>query len=125
MTRQSRRAPWRVWANSRLRTPEEFFRNYLASESAPTASKVAAIEALGSAQGDVAPFLLSLLNDSSPDIRAAAAWALSSVDLGDAGPQLASFLNQETEAKVRARLYQALENSGTGFANELLAAVPK
>jgi HEAT repeat protein len=90
---------------------EQFFSSYLASEDVSAESKVAAIEALGSAPGDVVPFLLKYLNDPDADMRAAAAWALNTAgDTSDIGPQLTAALKQETDPNVRARIYQALEN---------------
>jgi len=51
---------------------QEFFRTYLNSPDVPAASKVLAIEAIRDADGDVAPFLSTYLNDSNPAVRAAA-----------------------------------------------------
>lgn len=90
---------------------EQFFSSYMSSQEVSAESKVAAIEALGNAEGDVAPFLLKYLADPDADLRAAAAWALSTSDsAGDIGPQLTDALKQETEPAVRTRIYQALEN---------------
>jgi HEAT repeat protein len=90
---------------------EHFFSGYISSQDVSAESKVAAIEALGNAQGDVAPFLLKYLGDPDEDLRAAAAWALSSSDsTGDIGSQLTDALKQETDPNVRTRIYQALEN---------------
>ena len=55
---------------------EEFFRNYLNSSTVPPESKVLAIESVRDAEGDVTPFLSNYLNDSNPDVRAAAKEAL-------------------------------------------------
>lgn len=55
---------------------EEFFRNYLNSPSVPPASKVLAIEAITDAEGNIGSFLSNYLNDSNPDVRAAAKKAL-------------------------------------------------
>lgn len=90
---------------------EGFFSSYLSSPEVPADSKVEAIEALGDAPGDVAPFLLKYLGDQDTDLRAAAAWALStSESADDIGPQLMDALNQETDPNVRTRIYQALGN---------------
>jgi HEAT repeat protein len=52
---------------------QEFFRNYLNSPDVPAESKVLAIESVRDAEGDnVVPFLSTYLNDSNPDVRAAA-----------------------------------------------------
>jgi HEAT repeat protein len=89
---------------------EIFFSSYLASQDTPAESKVAAIEALGNAQGGVSPFLLKYLGDPDADLRGAAAWALTAGgDTNDAGPQLTAALQQEADPKVRAQIYQALE----------------
>jgi len=87
----------------------DFFRQYLEAPDTPADAKVSALEALGNAPDEVAPFLLKYASDSDPDIRAAAAWALnSSENTTPIGPQLVDWLKQESSAEVRARLYQAL-----------------
>lgn len=90
---------------------EIFFTSYLTSQDAPDESKIAALEALGNAQGDVSPFLLKYLDNPDADLRAAAAWALTTAGgASAAGPQLTAALQQETDPNVRAQLYQALQN---------------
>jgi len=59
---------------------EDFFRNYLNSPDVPADAKVLAIEAVRDADGDVAPFLSTYLNDANPDVRAAAKSALDFLD---------------------------------------------
>ncbi|MGO8700923.1 MAG: HEAT repeat domain-containing protein [Limisphaerales bacterium] len=94
---------------------ETFFTSYLASQDAPDESKVAALEALGNAQGDVSPFLLKYLGNPDADLRAAAAWALTAIGgASDAGPQMAAALQQEADPNVRAQLYQALDTQAGG-----------
>ena len=51
---------------------QEFFRTYLNSPDVPPASKVLAIQSLQDADGDVAPFLSTYLNDPNPAVRVAA-----------------------------------------------------
>jgi HEAT repeat protein len=88
-----------------------FFQNYLRSPTVPSDLRVAAVEALAQAQGDPTAFLLSMVSDQNPDVRNAAAWALSATDAtGSAGPQLLGLLQAESDPGVRARLYQALGN---------------
>ena len=102
---------------------EDFIRGYLEAEGVPAELKAAAVEALGNAEGNVAPFLLNLLNHPEAELRAAAAWALTTVGAGDVGAQLAAFLKQEPDARVRTRLYQALANGGANQAGAVLALV--
>lgn len=103
---------------------EQFFSSYLASEDVPAESKVAAIEALGNAPGNVVPFLLKYLNDPDADMRAAAAWALNTAgDTSDIGPQLMDALKQETDPNVRARIYQALGNQSGADPQAILPLV--
>jgi HEAT repeat protein len=65
---------------------EAFFRDYLNSPTATPESKVLAIEAITDAEGDVAPFLKNYLNDPNPDVRAAAAAAVSTLVPGSSVP---------------------------------------
>jgi len=103
---------------------ESFFSSYLAAGDVPDESKVAAIEALGNAQGDSSPFLLEFLVDPNADLRAAAASALAIAGGASAvGPQLAAALQQETDPNVRAQIYQALEMQSGGDPQAVLALV--
>lgn len=104
---------------------EEFFGNYLDSPDAPVEFKVAALEALGSTEGDLAPFLMKYASDSTPEVRAAAIVALTQTDSTSLGPQLADLLKQETSPEVRATLYQALELQDTFDAATVLALAQK
>ena len=88
---------------------EPFFREYLDSPGLSAESKVAALEALGNTTGDIASLALKYTSDSDPDIRAAAAWALSATEThSDIAPQLLDLLKGETVPEVRAKLYEAL-----------------
>ncbi len=88
-----------------------FFRQILDDENASPSLRVAAIEALEDAQGDTISFLLKYLSDPDSEVRAAAAWALALADEPpDIIPNLLALLAAETDAEVRKRLYQALEN---------------
>jgi len=100
----------------------DFFRGYLETPGRPAELKVAALEAIGNAEGDPAPFLLAYGSDPNPDLRAAAAWALNMADtVTDIGPQLLEWLKQESKPGVRARLYRALGNQDTYDASVVLA----
>lgn len=101
---------------------DEFFRAYLGAPDQPLKLKVVALEALGNAEGDVTPLLLSYAAEPNPDLRAAAAWALNLADTpGDLGPQLLDWLKQETKPEVRARLYRALASQDVYDASAVLA----
>jgi HEAT repeat protein len=90
---------------------KDFFNNYLHSPSISSDMRVAAIEALGQAKGSPTDFLLALASDGDPDVRVAAAWAMSTTEeTGKAGAQLVSLLQGESDPDVRLRLYQALSN---------------
>ena len=86
-----------------------FFTEYLGSSEVPPSLRAAALEAIGRAPGEVAPFLLQFASDPDPEARAAAAWALSVTGQRAAiGAELVQLLRAESDAKVRLRLYQAL-----------------
>jgi HEAT repeat protein len=88
---------------------ETFFSTWLESSGVSADFKVTALEALGNSSGDVAPLLLKYASDQDPEVRAAAAWALSaSPTQTDVGPQLLDLLSHEASPEVRTRLYQAL-----------------
>ena len=90
---------------------EEFFRTYLESPGLSPESKIAALEALASTQGDAGHLLLKYASDPDPEVRAAAAWSLGSLEeTSGLGSQLAELLKGETNPQVRARLYGALAN---------------
>jgi HEAT repeat protein len=90
---------------------EDFFRKYLETPGLETAAKVAALEGLAEAQGDPGLLLLKYASDPDPEVRAAAAWALGSLEESTGlGPQLADLLKGEANPQVRARLYGALAN---------------
>jgi HEAT repeat protein len=57
-----------------------FFQNYLLAPNVSTDLKVTAIEALSQAEGEVGPFLSACLDNADPQLRAAAAWALSDTE---------------------------------------------
>jgi HEAT repeat protein len=101
-----------------------FFQNFLNSPDVSSSLRVQALEALAQAQGDPSAFLASLASDSDSDVRAAAAWALSATETtGNVGPQLLALLQNETDADVRLRMYQALGNQESFDANATLAII--
>jgi len=88
---------------------EQFFREYLEAPNRTEQSKVAALEALGNSNGDIAALALKYASDPNVEVRAAAAWALSATETHmDIGPQLIGLLKEEASAEVRARLYETL-----------------
>lgn len=90
---------------------KDFFREYLANSGVSIEAKTAALEALGNAPGDPAPFLLEQFGNAADEIRDAAARALSQLDNpGEIGPALLRLLQQESSPEVRGHLYAALGN---------------
>lgn len=88
-----------------------FFENYLNSTTVSSDLKVAAIEALGNAQGDVSSLLLGYVGNPDAELRASAAWTLSQTDTpGKVQDQITAWLQSENDPAVRLRLYQALGN---------------
>jgi len=72
--------------------------------------RVVATESLAFSTKEAVPFLLGLAGaDADTDVRASAAWAISAqVDDQHLGQTLTGLAEQETEAYVRRRLYEAL-----------------
>lgn len=105
---------------------EEFFRAYLDAKNVSSDLRVAALEALANSPGDVAPFLAAYLSDSDPEVRAAAAWALSAAEnIADSSLGLTDWLARETSPEVRVRLYQALETQTDTDPRRVLAIVQR
>jgi HEAT repeat protein len=106
-------------------TTEGFFRDYVQSPDIPSDLRVSAIESLGQSEGDPTAFLTDLASKSSdPDIRLAAASALSDTEMpGNAGPDILAMLKNESDADVRLRLYDALLNQQNVDVNSVLARV--
>lgn len=86
------------------------FAGYLATPSTPADRRVVAMEALAGSSSEAATFLVGVAaRDADPDVRAAAAWAISSHEtVTDLGATLAGLVGREPEADVRRRLYEAL-----------------
>jgi HEAT repeat protein len=103
---------------------EPFFRQYLGRTDVPVALRVAALEALGEANGNPMPLLLQQLESADSDIRAASAWAIGMLDNpAPVAPDLLRILADEKSSEVRTRLYQALENQSGVDAQALLSSV--
>ncbi len=89
----------------------EFFEALLDSPGTDREVRLASVEALEQASGEVGPFLVKYLRDPDPDVRAAVAWSLAMAEEpGQISEDLAAILAQEEVAEVRSRIYQALEN---------------
>ncbi len=101
------------------------FEQYLAAPETPGPMRVAAVEALAQSSKEVVPFLIgAAANDVDPDVRASAAWALSLHGSDDQlGPTLMDMAEQETDADVRRRLYEALLPQSGVSADRLLPKV--
>jgi HEAT repeat protein len=86
------------------------FSQYLAAPDTPPELRVTAVESLAYSTTEAVPFLLNLAGaDADADVRASAAWAISAHDtVKDLGPTLAGMVQQEPEADVRRRLYEAM-----------------
>jgi HEAT repeat protein len=88
---------------------EALFRSYLESPNLSSEDKVMALEALANTEGDVAPLLLDYADDPDSEVRAAAAWGLvgaeSQPELND---RVLEWVQDESSAEVRERLYEAL-----------------
>jgi HEAT repeat protein len=105
---------------------EQAFSNYLETPNLTGESKAAALEALANTQGEVAPFLIQYAADPDSQVRAAAAWSLTSTESEtNLSPQLTDWLKQETDSEVRTRLYQALGNQDNYDVTALMALAQK
>jgi HEAT repeat protein len=103
---------------------EPFFKEYLSTPGISSELRVAAIEGLTQARDNPSALLLSMAADPDAEVRSAAAWALSATrDTGNVGAQLLDLLSQETDPKVRLRLYQALGNQESFDPGAALALV--
>lgn len=97
------------FGNLSVNDTSDFFQEYLASNETPEELRVAAVEALSNGADDPTSLLLQFTSDQNPEVRAAAAWALSDTQItGNHGEQLMTTLEQEPDANVRKYLYQAL-----------------
>ena len=88
-----------------------FLRGLLAAPETQLEMRTEILSSLANSPEDPHPFLLDYLNHLDPEIRAAAALAMSQADhQGQAGTELMRQLGAETDPNVRLRLYQALGN---------------
>jgi HEAT repeat protein len=100
---------WEGLGNRPFSETEELFRAYLNSPNLTAGDKVMALEALGSAEGNVAPLLMAFSEDPDPEVRAAAAWGLVSAESQpEVGSRMVEWLGRESDPEVRGRLYEAL-----------------
>ena len=85
------------------------FAEYLAAPETAPAMRVVATESLAFSTKEAVPFLLGLAGgDADANVRASAAWAISAqVDNQYLGQTLTGLAEQEPEADVRRRLYEA------------------
>jgi len=88
---------------------EQFFRSYLSTTGISAELRIAALEAVADADGEVSSLLLDHIRDSAPQVRASAAWGLTMTEPhAGAGEILLGLLTNERNSEVRTRLYQAL-----------------
>jgi len=86
-----------------------FFTGLLQEQNVPAHLRVSALEALAQTDGNANALLLTYAKDADPQARAAAAWALAGAEHRDGlAPSLVGLLQNEADAQVRLRLYQAL-----------------
>jgi HEAT repeat protein len=89
----------------------QFFQKILDENTANPSLRLAIIEAVEDAKGDISSFLLNNLHDKDSEVRAAACWALATAsESGLITKELQELLLTEEDAGVRKRLYQALGN---------------
>lgn len=101
------------------------FRNCLSSIAAGDSLRVAAVEALSKSSADAVPFLLDVAaTDADPEVRASAAWAVSTHQAANRfGNHLTGMAEREAEADVRRRLYEAMVNQSDTSPGRILTLV--
>ncbi len=101
------------------------FRNFLSSPTANGELRVAAVEALSKSSADAVPFLLDVAGtDADPDVRASAAWAISTHPTAvQFGSHLTGMAESEPAADVRRRLYEALIHQSDTSAGRIMPLV--
>jgi HEAT repeat protein len=98
-------------ASRPLNETQPFLQAFLDAPQVSAELKTEALEGLSEAQGDATPLLLNYLQSNDPELRAAAALALSTSETrGAAGAEIIALLKDETDPLVRKRLYRALAN---------------
>lgn len=103
----------------------EVFDRYINASAATPEMRTAAIEALAHSSADSVPFLLRIAAaDPDSDARSSAAWAIGAhFAVTDQGPALFGLIEQESEADVRRRLYEALLGQKDVSADQLAPIV--
>jgi HEAT repeat protein len=106
-------------------TVEGAFQQVLSSAGTPPETRVVAAEALAYSSQSAVPFLLEFAqNDADADVRASAAWAISTHGrYRDLAPMLADMVEAEPDEDVRRRLYEALLPQSGIPAERLLSSV--
>jgi HEAT repeat protein len=91
---------------------EAFFSSLLSSQNATSELRVAAIEALANSSEDAASLLFEYTKaDLDPEVRAAAAWAISTLsESGNISSELVDLVQTEKDPNVRRRLFEAISN---------------
>ena len=86
------------------------FRQFLSAPGVPPEKRVVALEALAYSSAGAVPFLLGFAEgDADADVRASAAWAISTHGrYRDIAPMLTDMVEAEPDEDVRRRLYEAL-----------------
>lgn len=110
--------------NLSVNETSDFFQAYLTSNEIPEELRVAAVEALVNSPDDASSLLMQFASDQNPEVRAAAAWALSGTQTTENnGALLTELLAQESDANVRKYLYQALTNQTDINADQIIELV--
>ena len=86
------------------------FEQVLSSPGVPAEQRVVAVEALAYSSAGAVPFLLGFAEgDADAEVRASAAWAVSTHGrYRDIAPMLTDMVEAEPDEDVRRRLYEAL-----------------
>jgi HEAT repeat protein len=106
-------------------TVADTFKEFLSSSEVPAETRVVAVEALAYSSAGAVPFLLGFAEgDADADVRASAAWAISTHGrYQDIAPVLTDMVEAEPDADVRRRLYEALLPQSEIPAERLLPSV--
>lgn len=101
------------------------FEQFLAAPANPTSLRVAAVEALAASSPDAVPFLLNVAGtDNNAEVRASAAWAISSHEtVRNLAPAIADLAEREPTPDVRRRLFEALLPQDSIPAERLLPTI--
>lgn len=104
---------------------EATFNQLITHPETPKTLKVAALEALANSSADALPYLLNGAEHAAdPELRAAAAWAISAQpEAPDCGSELIRLTGNEPEPEVRRRLYEAMLPQASVRADALLSRV--